>query len=156
MSVRITAGSDVLSPPMYHVTYTPPPPTVAAPAVSAGAGDNGTVITATPHAVPAQSPHHEAVMASLLHHARAHKLCYPNMAEWSDGAERYTPWPARVLENRRITHPGHDQDVRHISFDIEGSGIRYHSRARSSVYECDMMCFSVEELMSSLRMHHLS
>ncbi|KAF7217658.1 NADPH-dependent diflavin oxidoreductase 1 [Nothobranchius furzeri] len=35
------------------------------------------------------------------------------------------PFPARMLSNRRVTHPSHFQDVRLIEFDISGSGIEF-------------------------------
>ncbi|XP_017315977.2 NADPH-dependent diflavin oxidoreductase 1 [Ictalurus punctatus] len=35
------------------------------------------------------------------------------------------PFPARVVSNRRVTAPGHFQDVRHIEFDITDSNIQY-------------------------------
>lgn len=35
------------------------------------------------------------------------------------------PFPARVVSNRRVTAPGHFQDVRHIEFDITDSNIQW-------------------------------
>ncbi len=36
------------------------------------------------------------------------------------------PLEARVLENRRLTAPDSPNDVRHLVFDIAGSGLHYH------------------------------
>ena len=38
-----------------------------------------------------------------------------------DGILRYTPFPARMLTNQRLTASDHYQDVRHIEFDLTGS-----------------------------------
>ncbi|XP_023253692.1 NADPH-dependent diflavin oxidoreductase 1 isoform X2 [Seriola lalandi dorsalis] len=35
------------------------------------------------------------------------------------------PFPARLVSNRRVTHPSHFQDVRHIELDITGSSIQF-------------------------------
>lgn len=48
----------------------------------------------------------------------------PRLPPFGEGRARYTPHLARMLTNRRITHAKHGQDVRHIEFDIKGSGIR--------------------------------
>ena len=38
---------------------------------------------------------------------------------------RESPFMATLVENHRLTSSGHFQDVRLITFNIEGSGIRY-------------------------------
>lgn len=43
---------------------------------------------------------------------------------------REGPFPARLVSNDRLTPPTHFQDVRLITFDVQGSGIRY-DRAKS-------------------------
>ena len=41
------------------------------------------------------------------------------------GWSRDRPFEATVLENKRVTAPGHFQDVRHFVIDIAGAGITY-------------------------------
>ncbi|XP_077441954.1 NADPH-dependent diflavin oxidoreductase 1 [Vanacampus margaritifer] len=41
------------------------------------------------------------------------------------GLNQSHPFPAKLLSNKRVTHPKHFQDVRHIEFDIMGSNIDF-------------------------------
>jgi sulfite reductase (NADPH) flavoprotein alpha-component len=43
----------------------------------------------------------------------------------SAGFGPHNPVLARLTENRRLTAPGHFQDVRHLSFDLEQSGLQH-------------------------------
>jgi len=44
---------------------------------------------------------------------------------FGSGVNRYSPFLAEVTENKRLTPEDHWQDVRHLEFDVEGSGIEY-------------------------------
>ncbi|KAF7688733.1 NADPH-dependent diflavin oxidoreductase 1 [Silurus meridionalis] len=62
------------------------------------------------------------------------------------------PFPARVVSNRRVTAPGHFQDVRHIEFDITDSNIQYRAGDVVMMRPCNSI-EDVEQLCQLLRLN---
>lgn len=47
----------------------------------------------------------------------------PHFKPFKDGKLLYTPFPAQLKTNRRLTAADHFQDVRHLEFDLTGSSL---------------------------------
>jgi sulfite reductase alpha subunit-like flavoprotein len=44
---------------------------------------------------------------------------------FGEGGGQYNPHNCPVVSDTRVTHPDHTQDVRHVEFDLTGSGLTY-------------------------------
>ena len=62
---------------------------------------------------------------SVAYHPPSQAPQAPQPVSYGEGTLRYIPYNARVITNRRITAPDHDQDVRHIEFDLGNSNLTY-------------------------------
>jgi len=61
----------------------------------------------------------------------------PMMSDPAPPSLTYTkdhPFPARLVENRRLNGPGSDKDTRHLVIDLAGSGIAYGAGDSLGVY----------------------
>lgn len=61
---------------------------------------------------------------------------------------RLNPFPATLLENRLLSRPGSDKEIRHFVFDISGSGMSYHVGQSLGVYATNLPAY-VDELISA-------
>jgi sulfite reductase alpha subunit-like flavoprotein len=87
----VTVSADLLSDPQFEVEVFP-----------ADECEDG------PPALPANLP-----ISAAYHEALSQPL-----APYGDGTARYTPVPARVQRNLRLSPEGHSQDLRHVEIDL--------------------------------------
>uniref|UniRef100_A0A665U1H1 NADPH-dependent diflavin oxidoreductase 1 n=1 Tax=Echeneis naucrates TaxID=173247 RepID=A0A665U1H1_ECHNA len=66
-------------------------------------------------------------------------------------ASQSHPFPARLVSNRRATERSHFQDVRHIEFDISGSGIKFGAGDVVMIRPCNAP-EDIQELCQLLRL----
>lgn len=59
------------------------------------------------------------------------------------------PFPARLVENRRLNGPGSAKDTRHLVVDIAGSGLAYEAGDSLGVHPTNASC-AVDELLRLL------
>lgn len=72
---------------------------------------------------------HESLLQNLKV-AENNNISQPILATTSANIAKYdrnNPYTAKIIRNQKITADGSIMDIRHIEFDIDGSGIRYQS-----------------------------